>query len=159
MTLLAYMRYGALLSMRAEVELSPLLTLGRKVKISSFSKIQASHGKVEVGENTCIVTGCFISAGEKGTRIGQDCLIGPNRTIVSSTRRFNSLDVIFDNQGRDSKGTRIGDNVLIYAGTVIVDGARIGNGVIIAANSVVAGDIPDNSVVQGSPGKVIFTRR
>ena len=158
-TLLAYMRYGALLSMRAEVELSPLLTLGRKVKISSFSKIKANHGKLEIGENTCIATGCFISAGEKGTRIGRDCLIGPNCTIVSSTYRYNSLDVIFGKQGYDSKGTRIGDNVLIYAGTVIVDGARIGNGVIIAANSVVAGDIPDNSVVQGSPGKVIFTRR
>jgi len=50
-TLLAYMRYGALLSMRAEGELSPLLTLGRKVNISSFSKIKASHGKLEIGEN------------------------------------------------------------------------------------------------------------
>jgi len=42
----------------------------------------------------CIATGCFIPAGEKGTRIGRDCLLGPNCTIVSSTRRFNSLDVI-----------------------------------------------------------------
>jgi acetyltransferase-like isoleucine patch superfamily enzyme len=31
--------------------------------------------------------------------------------------------------------------------------------VIVAANSVVAGKIPDNAIVQGNPAKVVFIRR
>lgn len=158
-TLLAYLQHSAFVSLRAEVELSNLLTLGRKVRISSFTKVKASHGELKIGDRTSIATGCFISAGEKGTHIGSDCLIGPNCTIVSGTYRYTRIDLTFEEQGHDSKGTRIGDNVLLGAGTAVVDGATIGNGVITGANSVVSGRIPDNTMVQGNPAKVVFVRR
>lgn len=158
-SLLAYLRYKAFVSLRAEVELSKLLTLGQKVRISSFCKVKASHGKLKIGDRTSIATGCFISAGENGTHVGSDCLIGPNCTIISGTFRYSRLDMTFEEQGHESKGTRIGNNVLLGAGTAVVDGAQIGSGVIIGANSVVSGRIPDNAVVQGNPAKVIFVRR
>ena len=41
----------------------------------------------------------------------------------------------------------------------ILDGSEIGDGVIIAPNSVVSARIPDNAIVQGNPAKIIFTRR
>ena len=158
-TLLAYLRHKAFVSMRAEVELSNLLKLGRKVRISSFTKVKASHGALEIGDRTSVATGCFITAGEMGTIIGTDCLIGPNCTIISGTFRYGRLDIPFEEQGHDSKGTRIGDNVLIGAGTAVIDGATIGSGVIVGANSVVSGRIPDNAIVQGNPAKVVFVRR
>ena len=158
-SLLAYLRYKAFVSLRAEVELSKLLTLGQKVRISSFCKVKASHGKLKIGDRTSVATGCFISAGENGTHVGSDCLIGPNCTIISGTYLYSRLDMTFEEQGHESKGTRIGNNVLLGAGTAVVDGAQIGSGVIIGANSVVSGRIPDNAVVQGNPAKVIFVRR
>ena len=51
----------------------------------------------------------------------------------------------------------IGDNVFIGAESVVLPGVTIGSNVIIGANSTVTHDIPDNSVVAGSPARVICT--
>jgi len=56
----------------------------------------------------------------------------------------------------DRKGfASIGDNVWIGAGAVIVGAIRIGNNVLIAPNTYLNFNVPDNSVVYGNPGKII----
>lgn len=45
----------------------------------------------------------------------------------------------------------IGDYVFVGAGSVILPGVTIGSRVVIGANCTVTHDIPDNSVVVGSP--------
>lgn len=158
-TLIAWFRYKALISPRAEVELSSLLYIGSGTKVSSFSKIKAAGGPLRIGERCSIATGCFIGSGTAGTTIGNDCLIGANCTIIANSYRFGELDVPFALQGFDSKGTVIGSNVFIGSNCVIVDGANIEDNVMIGAQSLVTGKIPKNSVAQGNPAKVIFTRR
>lgn len=49
----------------------------------------------------------------------------------------------------------IGDNVFIGAESVVLPGVNIGSNVIIGANSTVTHDVPDNTVVAGSPARVI----
>ncbi|WP_208619165.1 serine O-acetyltransferase [Pseudoalteromonas tetraodonis] len=49
----------------------------------------------------------------------------------------------------------IGNDVYIGAGSRILGDITIGDNVIIGANSVVVSDIPSNSIVAGSPGKVL----
>ena len=49
------------------------------------------------------------------------------------------------------------NNVFIGCNSIIMGGVRIGNNVVIGAGSVVTKDIPDNSVVVGNPAKVIKT--
>ena len=49
----------------------------------------------------------------------------------------------------------IGNNVFIGAESVVLPGVTIGNNVIIGANSTVTKDIPDNSVVVGSPARIL----
>ena len=51
----------------------------------------------------------------------------------------------------------IGNNVHIGANSLILPGVKIGNNVIIGVGTVVTKDIPDNSVVVGTPGRVIKT--
>ncbi len=51
----------------------------------------------------------------------------------------------------------IGDNVVLGAAVTIIGGIRIGNNVTIGAGSVVVKDIPDNSIAVGNPAKVIKT--
>ena len=53
----------------------------------------------------------------------------------------------------------IGDDVLIGAGAVLLDGCEIGQGAIIGAGSVVTGHVVPYSVVVGSPAKVIMWRQ
>ena len=54
-------------------------------------------------------------------------------------------------------GCTIEDNSLIGIGAVILNGAKIGKNCIIGANALVTEHkvIPDNSLVVGSPGKII----
>ena len=54
-------------------------------------------------------------------------------------------------------GCIIGDNSLIGIGAVILNKAKIGKNCIIGAKALITEnkEIPDNSLVVGSPGKVI----
>lgn len=49
----------------------------------------------------------------------------------------------------------IGDNVFIGDGARILPGSTIDNGAIIAANSVVMGHVPRNTIVAGSPARPV----
>ena len=42
---------------------------------------------------------------------------------------------------------------------MILDGAQVGDEVIVSAGSVVSGRIPDAVVVAGNPARVVFKRR
>ena len=54
-------------------------------------------------------------------------------------------------------GCEIGDNTLIGIKSVILNGAKIGRNCIIGANALITEgkQIPDGSLVMGSPGKVV----
>jgi len=54
-------------------------------------------------------------------------------------------------------GCEIGDNTLIGINSVILNGAKIGKNCLIGANSLIpeGKEIPDGSMVLGSPGKVV----
>jgi len=54
-------------------------------------------------------------------------------------------------------GCEIGDGSLIGIGSVILNGAKIGRNCIIGAKSLITEgkEIPDGSLVMGSPGKVV----
>ena len=54
-------------------------------------------------------------------------------------------------------GCTIGDNSLIGIGAVILNNAKIGKNCIIGAKALITENkvIPDNSLVVGSPGKVV----
>ena len=76
-----------------------------------------------------------------GVRIGDDCLISPNVSIVGSNYRYDRLDVPVSQQGESSKGVAIGNDVWIGVGCAILDGARIGDHAIVAPNAVVSGPV------------------
>lgn len=62
---------------------------------------------------------------------------------------------IGSNKGDGKQGIpRIGNNVLIGAGAVLVGDIRVGDNAVIGANSVVLTDVPANAVVAGVPAIV-----
>ncbi|MGD2069074.1 MAG: acyltransferase [Gemmatimonadota bacterium] len=158
-TVWAALRYRCLVSPRAEVELSRNLTLGRGSVISSFTKIKSSGGFLRIGRDVAISTGCFLSTGEGGLEIGDKSMIGSGAAIIASSYDYSDLDVPIADQPSRSRGVRIGHNVWVGTGARILDGADIGSGCIITANSVVTGTIPPNRIASGNPARVIFERR
>lgn len=59
--------------------------------------------------------------------------------------------------GNNQKGglAIIGNYVDVSTGAKVIGGVHIGDNVIVAPNSVVIKDIPDNSVVSGIPAIII----
>jgi acetyltransferase-like isoleucine patch superfamily enzyme len=153
-----YWKHRALVSRRAEVDLSASTAWGPGCVISAFTKVKI-RGPLVMGRRVHIATGCFLDAGEAGLTIGDDALIGPNCTIVAINYRFESLDIPLPEQGSVSKGIRIGARVWIGANSVVLDGADIGDDALVSAGAVVGGQVAPRSIVQGSPAKLIFTRR
>jgi acetyltransferase-like isoleucine patch superfamily enzyme len=49
----------------------------------------------------------------------------------------------------------IGTNVFVGLNTILLPGTKIGDNVIVGAGSVVRGTVPDNSVISGNPATII----
>ncbi|MEZ5863828.1 MAG: DapH/DapD/GlmU-related protein [Geminicoccaceae bacterium] len=154
-----FAKFGCKISTRAEVELSPNVTIGRGTQISSFVKIKASNGPLRIGERVMIATGVFVDAHKGGLTIGDHSMIGPNSVLVGVNYRYDRLDVPIQTQGSVSKGIRIGSDVWLGANVVVTDGAVIGDHTIVGPGSVVTGSLPEGVIANGSPAKVLFRRR
>lgn len=86
--------------------------------------------------------------------------MGPDVIIYSNSHEYKDLNVPINQQGmKKSAPVYIGNNVWIGARVVILPGVHIGDNSIIGANTVVTKSVPENSVVVGSAGTVIKTRK
>ena len=57
-----------------------------------------------------------------------------------------------------TKNTTIGNDVWVGYGAMILGGAQVGDGAIVAARSVVFSDVPAYAVVAGNPAKIVRSR-
>lgn len=122
--------------LRGEVSTEKQISMGMKVG-KNFNRL---HGVILDPSHCWLIT------------IGDNVTMAPRVHILchdASTKQFLNYTKI----GR----VNIGDNVFIGAESVILPGVTIGSNVIIGANSTVTHDIPDNTVVAGSPAQVICT--
>ena len=105
---------------------------------------------ITFGKNVFINSGCKFQD-QGGIFIGDGCLIGHN--VIIST--LNHLQTPSKRHSLQPKPVKIGCNVWIGAGVIIVPGVTIGDNAIIGAGSVVVKDIAENAVAVGNPCKII----
>ncbi|KAJ2359434.1 hypothetical protein GGF43_000053 [Coemansia sp. RSA 2618] len=85
--------------------------------------------------------------------IGDDVLFGPSVQIYTAT---HPVDPATRLTGVESAlPIKIGNNVWIGGGAIILPGVTIGNNVTVGAGSVVSKDVPDNVVVVGNPARIV----
>lgn len=91
--------------------------------------------------------------------IGDDCLTGKWVTITDNSHGNTDIETLHQHplyRSIVSKGpVIIGNNVWIGDKATILPGVTIGDGAVIAANTVVTRDVPAYSVCVGNPGRVI----
>ena len=116
---------------------TPMIIIGSKCSFGRYNHI------------TCI----------NGIRIGDGFLSGRNVTISDNNHgntEYESMLIPPYERKLISKGPIvIGNNVWVGDKVTILGGVTIGDGAIIAANSVVTKDIPPLSIVGGIPAKII----
>lgn len=85
--------------------------------------------------------------------IGDKCMFGPNVTVATAGHPI--LPFLREDGVQYNLPVRIGRNVWIGAGVIILPGITVGDNCVIGAGSVVTKDIPANSVAVGNPCKVV----
>jgi len=101
--------------------------------------VRGDNELIHVGENSNVQDGCTLHTDE-----GFPLTIGKNVTIGHMVMLH---------------GCDIGDGSLIGIGSTILNGAKIGKNCLIGAHTLLPEGkvIPDNSLVMGSPGKIVKT--
>ena len=107
---------------------------------------------IEIGENFYSNHNLVILDANKVV-FGDNVFIGPNCGFYTAG---HPLDAETRNKRLEyAKPIRVGNDVWFGGNVVVLPGVKIGNNVVIGAGSVVAKDIPENSVAVGNPCKVI----
>ncbi|MDD4993346.1 MAG: DapH/DapD/GlmU-related protein [Paludibacter sp.] len=115
------------------------------------------NGKIIIGSNFFANYNCFIYSKENDIYIGDNCLLGPDVTIINSNHCINKNQLI--REQRDiNLPIVIGNDVWIGAKAIILAGVTIGDGAVIAAGAVVTKDVAAYTVVGGVPAKKIKER-
>jgi len=113
---------------------------------------------VEIGDNCVIMMGAVLNIGAvigARTMIDMNVVVG-GRAIVGKDSHIGAGTVLAGViEPPNANPVIVGNNVLIGANAVVLEGVKIGNGAVVAAGSVVVKDVEENTVVAGVPAKVI----
>lgn len=128
---------------RIKMELSKngRIQLGEKIQNrGELCLICEGEGRLEIGSHVFCNTGvCITSLGH--VKIGDYCKLGNHLVIVDHDHNFKNQD------GEYIIGeVSIGNRVWIGANCTILKGAHIGDDCVIAAGSVVKGEVPAGTV-------------
>lgn len=139
------------------------VTIGNRTNIGPYTRIQASGvltrvgGGFRIGSDSGVGAFSFFGCGG-GVVIGDNVIMGQYVSFHAENHYYSDALMPIRCQGTRRVGIKIGNNCWVGAKVTFLDGCVVGNGVVVAAGSVVRGDIPDDVVVAGVPARVIGSR-
>lgn len=120
----------------------------------TFNANLRAAGAIHVGQGTTMVK-ASLQVHETGSiTIGKDCMIS---TLVYLS--VSDIHPIYDRDTGErlnpAASVQIGDHVWLGLRSMIMKGADIGSGAVVAAAAVVSGKVPPNTIVAGTPARVV----
>jgi carbonic anhydrase/acetyltransferase-like protein (isoleucine patch superfamily) len=111
--------------------------LGAGASVWFNAVLRADDERIEIGAGSNIQDGCVVHC-----EPGEPAILGRDVTVGHMVMLHSCI---------------IGNDTLIGNGAIVLDRARIGQRCIIAAGALVTPDreVPDGSVMMGSPAKVV----
>ncbi|MEI7591615.1 MAG: acyltransferase [Actinomycetes bacterium] len=109
---------------------------------------------VGIGDRCVIGAGCSI-AGHNSIEIGDDVWTGRGVHITDMNHDYTDRAIPIGRQHQPENPVVIGEGSWIGHGVIILPGAQIGRHVVVGANSVVIGSLPDFCVAVGVPARVV----
>jgi len=112
-----------------------------------------NRDKLVIRARTYINRYTMIDVSER-IEIGSDCMIGPHCYITDSDHGHAPGQLV-GKQPSISATVRIGHNVWLGAGVIVLKGVTIGDNAVVGAGAVVTKDVPANAKVAGVPARAI----
>lgn len=137
--------------------------IGRETLVGKYSTLSVGYGPSQValperglviGER-CVVGARACITAHESIEIGDDVWMGQDVFISDASHGYADPDVPIGRQFGAHQPVRIGSGSWIGHGAMILPGTTIGSNVVVAAGSVVRGDIPDRTVVGGVPARTL----
>ncbi len=114
----------------------------------------SADGRFSMGNQSHIAPFGYLLIDKNTITIGDHVAIGPFCTMICHSNAIEGDAPHFSDNYQDADIV-IGNNVFIGAQCTLLPGTVIGDNVVIAANSVVRGNLESNFVYGGSPAKQI----
>ena len=112
------------------------VSIGADSSVWPMAVIRGDEGTITIGARCNIQDGCVIHADPAfPVVLGDDCTLGHGAIV---------------------HGARLGEQVLVGMGAIVLNGVHVGSGSVIAAGALVPEgmDIPSGVMVVGVPGKI-----
>ncbi|UGY94842.1 acyltransferase [Streptomyces gobiensis] len=109
---------------------------------------------LRLGDGVVLGRGSHLIADTQVT-IGDDVFCGPYCYVTSTNHSYDDPHAPVGKQWPRTAPVEIGAGSWLGHGAVVLPGARLGRNVVVAAGSVVRGEVPDHAVVAGAPAKVV----
>lgn len=147
-----------------------------KFRLPKNIELESDNNFWGVQDSVCSIGAFSYTSGTRfdfGVKVGRYCSIAENSKIMGAEHFsdwISTSPVFYDNeyhdqdtsqithQKRQARKVNIGNDVWIGADVVFKPNITIGDGAIIASNSVVTKDVPPYAIVGGVPARVIRYR-
>ncbi|WP_237320865.1 DapH/DapD/GlmU-related protein [Streptomyces sp. JJ36] len=139
------------------IELGDHCVIGRDVTLTAGMMPDLDLGAetvLRLGSGVVLGRGSHVIA-DTAITVGDDVFCGPYVYITSTNHSYDDPHTPVGRQWPRTAPVEIGPGSWLGAGAVILPGARLGRNVVVAAGSVVRGEVPDHAVVAGAPARVV----
>lgn len=142
---------------KLDLHLGGSIQIGMNTEVKYGVYMSTHGGEIIIGQN-CSINPYTVIYGHGSTVIGNNVLIAGHCMIIPANHNFKSAKIPIVKQGLTQKGICIEDDVWIGGNCMILDGVTLGRGSVIAAGSVVNKSTSPFTVYAGVPAKVIDKR-
>jgi acetyltransferase-like isoleucine patch superfamily enzyme len=133
------------------------LILGRWVHVGDENRLRCHEGTLRVGDKCVFGRDNTVNA-YLDIEIGAKTIVADWVYVCDFDHVYEDITRPIKDQGLVKSPVRIGPDCWLGAKVTVLRATTIGHGSILAANSVVRGDVPPMSIVGGVPGKVLKNR-
>lgn len=132
------------------------ITLGEKVYVGRQSTLYCKNGDMSVGDRTSVSAHAILFSSNR-LDVGEDCVVASFAYILSGGEYDVDDPTPFAMQkGTCTKGPlSMGRSCWIGTGAKVLDGASLGDRVVVAAGAVVTKPQPARAIVAGIPARVL----
>lgn len=134
------------------------LILGRWVHIGDENRLRCHEGTMRVGDKCVFGRDNTVNA-YLDVEFGEGTIVADWVYICDFDHVTDDLDLPIKDQGIVKSPVRIGPDVWIGTKVTVLRGTKVGRGSVLAANSVVRGDVPEYSIMGGVPAVRLKDRR